>query len=47
MVYPSSKYIKLSINGNNREATAIENHARILSDDPHFDAMTETKHIWI
>jgi PIN domain nuclease of toxin-antitoxin system len=28
-------------------ATAIENHARILSDDPHFDGVKETKHIWI
>lgn len=28
-------------------ATAIENHARILSDDHHFDAMKETKRTWI
>jgi predicted nucleic acid-binding protein len=28
-------------------ATAIENHARILSDDPHFDSVKETKRIWI
>ncbi len=28
-------------------ATALINHARILSDDPHFDCMKETKCIWI
>jgi predicted nucleic acid-binding protein len=28
-------------------ATAIENHARILSDDPHFDSVKEVKRIWI
>jgi predicted nucleic acid-binding protein len=28
-------------------ATAIANHARILSDDPHFDTMQETKRNWI
>jgi len=28
-------------------ATAIANHARILSDDSHFDAMHETKRTWI
>ncbi len=28
-------------------ATALINHARILSDDPHFDCMKETKRIWI
>ena len=28
-------------------ATAILNHARIISDDPHFDCITETKRIWI
>jgi predicted nucleic acid-binding protein len=28
-------------------ATAIENHARILSDDPHFDSIKETKRCWI
>ncbi len=28
-------------------ATAILNHARIVSDDPHFDCITETKRIWI
>jgi predicted nucleic acid-binding protein len=28
-------------------ATAMTNHARILSDDPHFDAIEETKRSWI
>lgn len=28
-------------------ATAIENHANVLSDDPHFDCIKETKRIWI
>lgn len=28
-------------------ATAIANHARILSDDTHFDAIKGTKSIWI
>ena len=28
-------------------ATAITNQARILSDDPHFDAIKETKRSWI
>ncbi len=28
-------------------ATAVLNHARIISDDPHFDCITETKRIWI
>ena len=28
-------------------ATAIENHARVLTDDPHFDEMKETKRTWI
>jgi len=28
-------------------ATAIVNHARILSDDPHFDVIRETKRIWL
>ena len=27
-------------------ATAIENHAKILSDDPHFDNIEETKRTW-
>lgn len=28
-------------------ATAIANNAKILSDDPHFDEIKETKHTWI
>lgn len=28
-------------------ATAIENHARILSDDPHFDIIKVAKRAWI
>jgi predicted nucleic acid-binding protein len=28
-------------------ATAITNQARILSDDPHYDAIKETKRTWI
>jgi predicted nucleic acid-binding protein len=28
-------------------ATAIENHAKILSDDPHYDSIRETKRIWL
>ena len=28
-------------------ATAIANQANILSDDPHFDAIQETKRSWI
>lgn len=28
-------------------ATAIANQARILSDDPHFDTIKETKRTWI
>lgn len=28
-------------------ATAISNQARILSDDPHFDTIKETKRTWI
>jgi predicted nucleic acid-binding protein len=28
-------------------ATAIVNHARIISDDPHFDAIKELKRVWI
>ena len=28
-------------------ATAIQNYARILSDDPHFDVVKEAKRIWI
>jgi predicted nucleic acid-binding protein len=28
-------------------ATALLNHARILSDDPHFDCIAEIKRAWI
>ena len=28
-------------------ATAIENQARIISDDPHYDAIKETKRAWL
>jgi predicted nucleic acid-binding protein len=28
-------------------ATAIANHARIISDDPHFDSIAEIKRVWI
>lgn len=28
-------------------ATAIENHAKVLSDDPHFDCLKEVKRVWI
>ncbi len=28
-------------------ATALMNHAKILSDDPHFDAIEEIKRVWI
>jgi predicted nucleic acid-binding protein len=28
-------------------ATAIFNHARVISDDPHFDCLREIKRVWI
>ena len=28
-------------------ATAIKNQARIVSDDPHFDSIKETKRVWL
>lgn len=28
-------------------ATAIKNQARIISDDPHFDSIKETKRTWL
>jgi predicted nucleic acid-binding protein len=28
-------------------ATAIENHAQVLTDDPHFDQIKETKRTWL
>jgi predicted nucleic acid-binding protein len=42
-----SKYKNVPIGDCIIAATAIENHARILSDDPHFDAVKETKRTWI
>ena len=27
-------------------ATAVTNHGRIISDDPHFDAIQEIKRFW-
>ncbi len=28
-------------------ATAIRNQAKIISDDPHFDSIKETKRAWV
>ena len=42
-----NKYKNIPIGDCVIAATAIENHARILSDDPHFDSIEETKRIWI
>ena len=28
-------------------ATAVINHAKVLSDDPHFDCIEEIKRVWI
>ena len=42
-----SQYRKVPIGDCIIAATAIANHARILSDDPHFDTIKETKRIWI
>jgi predicted nucleic acid-binding protein len=28
-------------------ATALLNHARVLSDDPHFDELKEVKRVWV
>jgi predicted nucleic acid-binding protein len=42
-----SKYKNIPIGDCIIAATAIENHARILSDDSHFDNIKETKRIWI
>jgi predicted nucleic acid-binding protein len=42
-----SKYKNIPMGDCIIAATAIENHARILSDDPHFDNIKETKRMWI
>jgi predicted nucleic acid-binding protein len=42
-----SKYKKVPIGDCIISATAIQNHARVLSDDPHFDNIKETKRVWI
>ena len=42
-----SKYKNIPVGDCIIAATAIANHARILSDDSHFDAITETKRVWI
>jgi predicted nucleic acid-binding protein len=42
-----SKYKKVPIGDCIISATAIQNYARVLSDDPHFDNIKETKRVWI
>ena len=42
-----SKYRNIPMGDCIIAATAIANQATILSDDPHFDAIQETKRIWI
>jgi len=42
-----SQYTNVPIGDCIIAATAMANHARILSDDPHFDAIEETKRSWI
>lgn len=42
-----SKYKNVPIGDCVIAATAIANQARILSDDPHFDSIKETKRNWI
>jgi predicted nucleic acid-binding protein len=42
-----SKYKNVPIGDCVIAATAIANQARILSDDPHFDSIKETKRAWI
>lgn len=42
-----SKYRNIPMGDCIIAATAIADQAAILSDDPHFDAIVETKRIWI
>jgi predicted nucleic acid-binding protein len=42
-----SKYKNVPIGDCIIAATAIENHARVLSNDPHFNDIEETRCIWI
>jgi len=42
-----SKYRNIPMGDCIIAATAMANQATILSDDPHFDAITETKRSWI
>lgn len=42
-----SKYKNISIGDCIIAATAMANNAKILSDDPHFDEIKETKRTWI
>ena len=42
-----SKYKHIPIGDCIIAASAISNQARILSDDPHFDLIKETKRTWI
>jgi len=42
-----SKYRNIPMGDCIIAATAITNQATILSDDPHFDSMQETKRSWI
>ena len=42
-----SKYRNIPMGDCIIAATSIANHATILSDDPHFDSISETKRSWI
>ena len=42
-----SKYRNIPMSDCIIAATAIVNHGRVLSDDPHFDIIKETSHTWI
>ena len=42
-----SKYRNIPMGDCIIAATAIVNHGRVLSDDPHFDIIKETSHTWI